>query len=338
MALRLLEIYVEEGHADTVKAVADQCGAVDCYLGPVSEDGRQIVRVLVTPGSQQSIMDNIQKALSASTGWRLVMLPVEAALPEPEKEEEEDKPVLPAGRMATREEIYGDIKAGTRLDRSFIVLAVLSTIVAAVGLLTNSVAVVIGAMVIAPLLGPNLAFAFASAIDDRDLRMLAIRTNVIGIGIALVISILFGAFWPGPLNSPELMARTAVGYEGIAIALASGAAAVLSLTTGVSSALVGVMVAVALLPPAVVVGMMVGVGNWERAVGAALLLGVNVICVNLAAQIVFIARRLGPRTWFEQRESRLLVWRNIAVWSVLLLLVAAAIWFRQTELEHLSLD
>ncbi len=330
MALRLLEIYLDEGHADTLTALAEQHGAVDCYIGVVSEDGRQTIRILVTPGNQQVVIDSVQKALSGSTGWRLVILPVEAALPEPEKSEE--KPTLPAGRMASREELYGDVKAGTRLDRTFIVLVVLSTIVAAVGLITDSVAVVIGAMVIAPLLGPNLAFAFASAVGDRELRSLALKSNAVGLSITLAISVMIGGVWTGVFNSPEIMARTAVGYEGIAIALASGAAAVLSLTTGVSSALVGVMVAVALLPPAAVVGMMVGVGNWDNAIGAALLLAVNVICVNLAAQVVFVMRGLGPRTVFEQRDSRRLVWRNIAVWTVLLVLIALAISWRGDEL------
>lgn len=330
MSLRLLEIYLEEGHADTLRALGEQHGAVDCFAGPVSEDGRQTFKMLVTPGSQQACIDSIQKALSGSAGWRLVILPVEAARPEPEKDQE--KPVLPSGRMASREELYEDVRAGTRLDRTFIVLVMLSTVVAAVGLVTDSVAVVIGAMVIAPLLGPNLAFAFASAVGDRQLRALALTSNAVGLGITLAISTLIGVLWPGVFNSPEILSRTAVGYEGIAIALASGAAAVLSMTTGVSSALVGVMVAVALLPPAAVVGMMIGVGNWDSAAGAALLLAVNVICVNLAAQIVFILRRLGPRTVAEQEDSRRLVWRNIAIWTGLLAAISIAIWWRQDEL------
>ncbi|MDA0339918.1 MAG: TIGR00341 family protein [Proteobacteria bacterium] len=336
MALRLLEIYLDAGHADTLKAVCEQHGAIDCYLGAISEDGRLTARILVSPGSQQAVLDAVQAALSGSQGWRIVMLPVEAALPEPDKSDE--KPLLPASKMATREEIAQDMKAGIRLDRGFIVLALLSTIVAAIGLLTNSVAVVIGAMVIAPLLGPNLAFAFASAMGDRPLRSLALRTNAVGVMIALVVSAIVGAAWQGPLNSEELMSRTVVGYGGIALALAAGAAAVLSLTTGVSSALVGVMVAVALLPPAVTIGMMLGVGNWEKAAGAALLLAVNVVCVNLSAQIVFIARGLGPRTWFEKRESRLLVWRNIIVWSLLLAAISVVIWIYNSDYALIDSD
>lgn len=340
MPLRLLEIYADAGHADTLSALAEQQGAADCYLGAVAEDGRQTVRILVTPGSQQAVLDALQGALSGSEGWRIVMLPVEAALPEPPKPPKQStdarQPVLPASKLATREEIYEDVKAGTRLDRGFVVLTLLSTVVAAIGLLTNSVAVVIGAMVIAPLLGPNLAFAFAAAMGDRKLRALSLRTNFVGVALSLLTSFILGAVWQEPLDSTELLSRTVVGYEGIALALAAGAAAVLSLTTGVSSALVGVMVAVALLPPAVTIGMMLGAGEWERAAGAFLLLAVNVVCVNLAAQIVFIARGLGPRTWFEKRESRLLVWRNIVIWSVLLAAISAFIWLYNAD--HALID
>ena len=330
MPLRLIEIYVEEGHTDTLTAIAEQQGAVDCFTGAVSEDGRQTVRILVSPSNQQAVLDQIQTALSGSDGWRLVMLPVEAALPEPPPSEE--KKVLPQSKTASREELLADIRTGTRLDQGYVVLTLLSTIVAAIGLLTDNIAVIIGAMVIAPLLGPNLAFAFATAIGDRSLMQLAIRAMAVGLFIAVAISALLGLVWPDNFDSPELLDRTIVGYDGVALALASGAAAVLSLTTGVSATLVGVMVAVALLPPAVAMGMMAGAGQWSPAFGALLLLGVNVVCVNLAAQGVFAVKRLGPRTLTERSDSRRLVIRNVVLWLILLAGIVALMNWRGTPL------
>ena len=315
MPLRLIEIYVEEGHTDTILAIAEQQDVVDCFAGAVAEDGRQTIRVLVSPSHQQAVLDQLQAALSGSDGWRIVLLPVEAALPVPPSNG--DKGLLPDSKTASREELLADIRAGTRLDRGYVVLTILSTIAAAIGLLTDSAAVVIGAMVIAPLLGPNLAFAFATAIGDRTLMGLAARAMAVGLGLVVLIGVLIGFAWPG-FNTPELLERTVVGYEGVALALATGAAAVLSLTTGVSATLVGVMVAVALLPPAVVMAMTATAGQWDNAFGAALLLGVNVVCVNLSAQIVFALKKLGPRTITERAESRMLVVRNILLWAVAL--------------------
>ena len=111
---------------------------------------------------------------------------------------------------------------------------------------------------------------------------------VIGFHHALSLSFALGAVWQGELNSFELMSRTRVGFDSIALALVSGAAAVLSMATGLSSVLVGVMVAVALLPPCAVVGIMLGAGEYDLAAGAGLLLAVNIVCVNLSAKLVFL--------------------------------------------------
>jgi hypothetical protein len=97
-----------------------------------------------------------------------------------------------------------------------------------------------------------------------------------------------------PTASAGLAPRTEVGLASIALALASGGAAVLSLTGNVPIALVGVMVAVALLPPTATLGLMVGDGHWGPAAGAALRLAVNVVCVNLAAIPAPAPRRKGP--------------------------------------------
>jgi len=321
MSLRLIEIYVEEGHTDTLTAIAEQQGAVDCFAGAVSEGGRRTIRILVSPSSQQAVLDQIQTALSGSEGWRVLLLPVEAALPEPPPSEE--RKILPTSKTATREELTADIRSGTRLDRAYVVLTALSTIVASIGLLSDNVAAIIGAMVIAPLLGPNLAFAFATAIGDRSLMGLAVRAMTVGLFISVLLSAILGMVWPYEFDSHELMSRTIVGYDGVALALAAGAAAVLSLTTGVSATLVGVMVAVALLPPAVTMGMFAGAGLWSPAIGAAMLLGVNVVCVNLAAQFVFVIKKLGPRTLTEQTDSKRLVIRNIVLWLALLATIVA---------------
>ncbi len=322
MSLRLIEIYVDAGHSDTLAAIAEQQEAVDCYVGAVAEDGRQTVRILVSPSNQQAILDQIQTALSGSDGWRVVLLPVEAALPEPPKSE--GKKILPSSKTATREELLSDIRTGTRMDRAYLMLTFLSTIVAAIGLLNDNVAVLIGAMVIAPLLGPNLAFIFATAIGDRTLMGQSIRTMTAGLLLVVISSALLGMIWPYGFESQEVLNRTFVGFEDVALALAAGAAAVLSLTTGVSSTLVGVMVAVALLPPAVTMGMLAGGGLIDQSIGAALLLAVNIVCVNVAGQVVLVMKKLGPRTLTEKADSRRLILRNIALWSALL--AALLVW------------
>ena len=136
----------------------------------------------------------------------------------------------------------------------------------------------------------------------------ATKTTIAGITLALMLSMILGFIYPFNLDSHELMARTDVGLGSIALALASGAAAVVSLTTGLASVLVGVMVAVALLPPTATLGLMIGAGQPKLAVGAALLLGVNIVSVNLAAKVVFWFRGVKPRSWLEKRKAKQGLW------------------------------
>jgi uncharacterized hydrophobic protein (TIGR00341 family) len=234
-----------------------------------------------------------------------------------------------SGRLsATREELYNEVAKGARTDGNFIMLVVLSTIVAAVGLLEDSVAVVIGAMVIAPLLGPNIALAFATVLGDRKLAWQALKANLTGLGLAFAASCIIGVLWLTDLNSEQLMSRTEVGLDDLALALASGAAAVLSMTTGLSSTLVGVMVAVALLPPTAAVGILIGSGAFTAAGNAAFLLAVNVICVALAANVVFLAKGIRPRTWLERRKARQSWNLQVGLWVLLLLLAITLIVWR----------
>jgi uncharacterized membrane protein len=141
-----------------------------------------------------------------------------------------------------------------------------------------------------------------------------------------------GALQVFEMPGTELVARTEVGLDSVVLALAAGAAAVLSLTTGLSSVLVGVMVAVALLPPAVVLGLMLGSGQFALAAGAGLLLAVNLVCVNLASNVVFLVKGVYPRTWFEQQRARRATLIYALMWVVTLLVLMLLIYLRQTLL------
>ncbi|MCG8344430.1 MAG: DUF389 domain-containing protein, partial [Chlorobiales bacterium] len=121
---------------------------------------------------------------------------------------------------------------------------------------------------------------------------------------------------------------TDAGLDSIALAFASGAAAALSLSTGLPSVLVGVMVAVALLPPAATFGLMLGHARIDLATGAALLLAVNVVSVNLACKLVFLIKGVRPRTWWEKEKANKAMRRYIFVWVVTLALLGLVIYIR----------
>lgn len=332
--MKLIEVVADAGHLDTLVGLAEQYGALDCWYSQTVEDQRRSVRMLVSDDTRQTVLDALQSLLGTAENARIIVQPVEAVLPRPAPKADEtaDKGNASAksGSGLTREELYNEIEKGARLNVNFLILVFLSTVVAAIGLLEDNVAVIVGAMVIAPLLGPNIALSFAATLGDRDLLQESLKTNLAGIALALALSFLIGWFWPVDVPGREILSRSTVGFDGIVLALASGAAAVLSLTSGVASALVGVMVAVALLPPTAALGMMLASGQSDMATGAGLLLAANIVCVNLSANLVFLVKGVRPRTWLEKRKAR-----QSAVWIVLFWLIALVVLVAAVDLRHL---
>lgn len=337
MTLRQVVVSAPAARADAVAECARRNDALDLSLtpDPPGPDARVVATILVTHHTRQALLDGLQSLLGAEEDWRITLLPVETTIPRVEDSvgDDEGGDDDAAGRRPyagglTREEIYDSVWGEAQVSGTYLVYVALSTLVACFGMIADNVAVVVGAMVIAPLLGPNLAFAVGAALGDGGLMARAAAANAAGIALALALSLGIGLVWPVDFGSTELAARTQVGFDGMAIALASGAAAALSLVTGLSSALVGVMVAVALLPPTAAIGLYLGAGAGPEAVGALLLLCVNVACVNLAAQGVMVARKITPRTWYERRGARRATRVNGAVWATLLVGLAVLLWLR----------
>jgi uncharacterized hydrophobic protein (TIGR00341 family) len=205
----------------------------------------------------------------------------------------------------------------------------LATIVAAIGLLRDNVAVLIGAMVVAPLLGPNVGLSLATTLGDSKLGFSALRANVLGILVGLALSSCLGFIFTVDPEMHEILSRTEVGLSDIFLALAAVCAGALAFTTGLSPALIGVMVAVALLPPLVASGLLLGAGRLPMALGAFLLFITNVICVNLAGVMTFLIQGIRPRTWWEADKAKKATRNAILLWSILLIVLGVLILFSQ---------
>jgi len=331
MPIRLIEIYVPNDFKESVVEVLAKHPTLGVWSEKIA--GRQLhVDVLVSAEESEPILDLLEKKLSGVEGFRIIILPVEASIPRPQKPEPEPeglekcetKPTRPKSRVS-REELYADITEAINLNYPYIALVVLSTIVAAIGLLKDNVAAIIGAMVIAPLLGPNVGLSLATTLGDFKLAKDAFKANVAGLFTALFLSVVIGVILKIDPTIREIATRTQVSLGDIALALASGSAGALAFTTGVSTMLVGVMVAVALLPPLVVLGLLVGSGHFDCAWGALLLLLTNLICVNLSGVITFLAQGVRPLTWWQADRANKATGRAIGIWVVLLVTLVVVI-------------
>ena len=333
MTIRMITVSAPDATIPVIQRKAEDLGATGIRTYTETQrEGRTTLQMLAGSECRQAVVDAVQSALSTQRDWRLTILPVETTVPLPRDEEEAREKQKAENENAiggmTREEIWNTVWGQAKIDLTYVIYVFLSTVVAAFGMLTDSVAVVVGGMVIAPLLGPNLAFSVGVALGDGKMIARALVANAVGVGLAFLLSVGIGLLWQGNLASDELLARSDVGFAGMAIALASGAAAALSLVTGVSSALVGVMVAVALLPPTSALGIFVGTGQFGLAAGAAMLLAVNIVSVNLAAHTVLFWRGVRPRTFFEKKKAAIGRVISGVIWVGLLLLLAALMWTR----------
>ena len=129
----------------------------------------------------------------------------------------------------SREELVNDIQDATKLGTVYLVMAALSSVVAAIGLLNNNVAVVIGATVIAPFC-PNMALSLAAALGDLALARRALAAGLAGFATVLLLAVVVGVLFAVDPNIPEIASRTQVGLGDIALALASGGAGALAFT------------------------------------------------------------------------------------------------------------
>lgn len=292
-----------------------------------------VTKVLLNSECTEGALDTLQDKYSPLEGFRIIISSVEATLPleEEEEEEEEEKEKKEEKKTQTDrksvQEIHQNMHDDAELSKTYVVLIVLAAIVGAIGVLRNDVAVIIGSMVIAPLISPIMALSLATTLADSDLAKNALITSIAGFALAIFVGILFGMGLNVSVNNPQIAARTEVSLLYILLALSAGVAGSLSITKDVSRALVGVMVAVALLPPLVIIGLLIGSYNWIEAFGATLLFLVYLVGLNLAGILTFVAQGIDPRSWWEKKKAKSFVKRAVVVWGLLLIFLSLVIYF-----------
>lgn len=342
MALRILEVRIPAGSAgEVIREMTEEYAALDVWeetsgstpdSGPLSR-----FRVLVDVADTEPILDELERRFGGEDEFRVLILPVEAALPRRQEEEEEaeatgdEEDDRSPFRRVSREELYSDLSDATDLGPNYLVMIGLSAVVCAFGLLTDETAVVIGAMVIAPLLGPLTALSLATTLADGELGRRSLRAGAAGLLVAFLLSVVIGLLVPAHPSLPQIATRTSPGLEDVGLALAAGSAGTLAFTAGTAEAIVGVMVAVALVPPLAAAGLLLGSGYPAAAGGASLLTVVNVICVNLAGVVTFLLQGVQPNSWWEAKRARRATRWALGLWGVLLAILVGTILFLQAQ-------
>jgi uncharacterized hydrophobic protein (TIGR00271 family) len=177
-------------------------------------------------------------------------------------------------------------------------------------------------MVIAPLIGPAMSAAIGTVVDDEALFRRGVRMQILGVAVAVLAATLFAFALrslalvpPGldPLELAEVSERLAPNVLVLVVAVGAGVAGIVSLMTGVSATLVGVMIAVALIPPAAAVGIGIAFRIPRLVLGAGVIVAVNVLSINLSALVMLWYEGYRPQRWFREDEARSAFLKRVAV-------------------------
>ena len=207
---------------------------------------------------------------------------------------------LPLFKKASEDEfkeLFLSLRGSAKFSYIYLILMILSTLLATTGLFANSAPVIIGAMILAPLMAPIISLSMGVVRAENVLIQQSLKTLFIGIGMALLFSAFFTFLIPLEQITPEMRSRLNPNLLDLMVALFSGiAGAYASSKEEVAKSLAGVAIAVALVPPLSVTGIGIGLGSFDVIYGSFLLFMTNLIGITLSAALTFIVLGYSPVT------------------------------------------
>jgi uncharacterized hydrophobic protein (TIGR00271 family) len=233
---------------------------------------------------------------------------------------------LPNLSTQERGEVMLEITRNASPGFDYFLLVVLSGSIATLGLITDSAAVIIGAMLVAPLMSPIIALGLAMVTGNSQILRKSTSALVRGALLAILLSFLLTQIneWLPFISLAEIpgevLARTHPSPIDLVIALAGGAAASYALTNPkLSAALPGVAIATALMPPICTVGVSLALGQWEMAAGALLLFLTNAIAISFISGVVFFLRGFRPAMQTNKHRIPRSLWLAALITGVMLI-------------------
>jgi uncharacterized hydrophobic protein (TIGR00341 family) len=290
--VRIVQVLIPNGKREPVLAVLD-----DEYIDYAvweetgQRDFEAIVQFPVPPIGVEPVLDKMRKAGIGKDTYTIVFSPETVVSTRIEALEKRY-----SGKRIAREELIARAEELAPATSTFFAFLILSTIIATGGLLLDSAATIIGAMVVAPLMGPAVSASVGTILDDRKLASRGVILQVTGLLAAIAVAAIIGIIIQQTIlvapgldirEIPQIAERTSPNFLSLFLALGSGLAGAISIMRNAGSALVGVAIAVALVPPAATAGLGIAWGLPGVAFTAAVLVLVNLLAINVSALVLF---------------------------------------------------
>lgn len=296
---------------DLAEGVRDFCSEDDLVVMSVEPNKSALDRWLFGATAQKMLrlapgsLELVRRAEHELSSWQRVMNQIVRW--------------TPRLTVSERTDVIEQASDLTRTNTNFVVMIILSSFLASIGLLQSSAAVIIGAMLVAPLMSPLMGFGVGLAIGQLDMMRRSVGTVVQGVLMVVVVAMLLGFAFPLPTPTTEMVARGRPNLLDMGVALASGAAGAFAMARrDIPAALAGVAIAAALVPPLCTTGLAIGLGDASLILGAGTLSVVNIICISLAAAGVFAVMGLHQSGTVSWRERMLVSSSVLLVLTVVL--------------------
>lgn len=284
----------------------------------------------------EEVIDELRNAGLERNGYTVVTRAeaVVAKRFEKLKEKYKEAEEIDKSRVA-REELKAQAEGVIPSTRTYLIFTIVASVIATAGLLLNNPAIVVGSMVIAPLIGPAMASCVGTVVDDSELFKTGVSKQISGLFSAIIGSAIFArlalSFFVSPnlelLSLAQVVQRIHPGFLSLAVALGSGVAGALSMTSGINTALVGVMISVALIPPTATVGLGIATLNLKIIAGAGILLLVNVVSINLAGTFTLWYEGYKPGRWYQEKGAKRVTKRRAIILAVFLFILVCFLGF-----------
>jgi len=330
--VRLVQLSVPRGKREAALGVLDDEGIG--YVVTDETSGRDIAAVVTFPlptNAVEPVLESLREVGIDDDSYTVIteasmVISSEYDTLEERYAEEKDTELI------AREELTAKAEELAPAVTNYVALTIISAVIATAGLLLDSPAVVVGSMVIAPLIGPAMAANVGTVVDDNELFVRGVKLQVLGLLLAIGSATVF-AFMVRTANVvppiadittvDQVRERVAPDFLSLVVAIGAGAAGVLSLTSGVSTALVGVMIAVALIPPAATVGIGIAWGQPLVSLGSGVLVLVNILSINLAVLVGLWYQGYRPEHWFREGSARSAAVKRIGLLVIAILVLSA---------------
>ena len=282
----------------------------------------------ITTDQEQDFFDALEELTQENNDIKIIFETIESFIPEDNQiKKDKEKENCPSFfDITNRDEMINIVTNQSRLNGSYLILVFLSTIVATIALTSGNIAALIGAMVLTPLLGPNLALALATAVSDKKLLLKSVYCGISGFVLTFIVSYIVGHVMGKAADKSMVPLFVSYGFETIPLAVCAGVAATTLLLQGTLSPLIGVMVAVAFLPPIAMSGLSLSNGDYFNSLNSFLLFLVNLAAFNIAAKLVLLFAGIKPLN--KQLDKRRSLLFYIAGWFVAICVLSVGIYFK----------